>query len=106
MQSTGGKLDESYVLVIAREVAKGLQAIHNSGIIHRDLKGEACHQKLFFIKAVLERYSLTLSLSHTHTYIYLYIWDQSLTDFLLVQLPILWCMKKAEFKSSTLAFLV
>lgn len=38
MQGTGGKLDESYILVIAREVAEGLKAIHNSGIIHRDLK--------------------------------------------------------------------
>lgn len=43
MQGTGGKLDESYILVIAREVAEGLKAIHNSGIIHRDLKGEAWH---------------------------------------------------------------
>lgn len=56
MQSTGGKLDESYVLVIAREVAKGLQAIHNSGIIHRDLKGEAYHQSLFLTKAAPKRY--------------------------------------------------
>ena len=44
MQGTGGKLDEDYILVIAREVARGLKAIHDSGIIHRDLKGEAPHQ--------------------------------------------------------------
>lgn len=41
MQGSGGKLAEAFILVIAREVAKGLRAIHNSGIIHRDLKGEA-----------------------------------------------------------------
>lgn len=40
MQGTGGKLDESFILVIAREVAIGLKAIHNCGIIHRDLKGK------------------------------------------------------------------
>lgn len=41
MQATGGKLDESYILILAREIAKGLKAIHDVGIIHRDLKGEA-----------------------------------------------------------------
>ena len=47
MQGTGGKLDESHILVIAREVAKGLKAIHNCGIIHRDLKGKAESQRHF-----------------------------------------------------------
>ena len=51
MQGTGGKLDESHILVIAREVAKGLKAIHDCGIIHRDLKGEVYHQSPFLIEA-------------------------------------------------------
>ena len=65
MQGTGGKLDEECILVIAREVAKGLRAIHNAGIIHRDLKGEAAHQSSFLTGAIF-KYCLML--------------DQRLTD--------------------------
>ena len=90
MQSTGGKLEESYILVIAREIAKGLRAIHDSGIIHRDLKGEAYYQSLFFISRIKS---------------YLYMEPEADRPY-LVQLPTSWCMKKAVFRSSTLALLV
>jgi serine/threonine protein kinase len=38
MRATGDKLDERYIIPIARELAVGLRAIHNAGIIHRDVK--------------------------------------------------------------------
>lgn len=39
MRATGDKLDEKFIIPIARELAEGLRAIHAAGIIHRDIKG-------------------------------------------------------------------
>jgi serine/threonine protein kinase len=39
MRATGDKLEENYIIPIARELAVGLHAIHEAGIIHRDVKG-------------------------------------------------------------------
>ncbi|KAJ5983695.1 hypothetical protein N7481_005794 [Penicillium waksmanii] len=38
MRATGDKLEENYIIPIARELAVGLHAIHEAGIIHRDVK--------------------------------------------------------------------
>ena len=38
MRATGNKLEDKYILPIARELAAGLKAIHDAGIIHRDVK--------------------------------------------------------------------
>ncbi|OJJ47238.1 hypothetical protein ASPZODRAFT_64892 [Penicilliopsis zonata CBS 506.65] len=38
MRATGDKLDEKFIIPIARELAEGLRAIHAAGIIHRDVK--------------------------------------------------------------------
>ncbi|KAI5285331.1 hypothetical protein KEM54_000643 [Ascosphaera aggregata] len=38
MRATGDKLEEKFIIPIARELAEGLRAIHEAGIIHRDVK--------------------------------------------------------------------
>lgn len=38
MRATGDRLDEKFIIPIARELAEGLRAIHDAGIIHRDVK--------------------------------------------------------------------
>ncbi|EQL37178.1 STE/STE20/YSK protein kinase [Blastomyces dermatitidis ATCC 26199] len=38
MRATGDKLEERFIIPIARELAEGLRAIHDAGIIHRDVK--------------------------------------------------------------------
>ncbi|KAL1963128.1 hypothetical protein VTN77DRAFT_8671 [Rasamsonia byssochlamydoides] len=38
MRATGDRLEEKFIIPIARELAEGLKAIHDAGIIHRDVK--------------------------------------------------------------------
>lgn len=40
MRATGDRLEERFIIPIARELAEGLRAIHAAGVIHRDVKGK------------------------------------------------------------------
>ena len=39
MQATKNKVEEKYLIPIARELAIGLDAVHKACVIHRDVKG-------------------------------------------------------------------
>ena len=41
MRATNDKLDERYIVVVARELAKALKGLHKAGILHRDVKGKS-----------------------------------------------------------------
>ena len=41
MRATASKLEEKYIVPVARELAEALKAIHTAGIIHRDVKCKA-----------------------------------------------------------------
>jgi serine/threonine protein kinase len=51
MRATDDKLDEKYIIPIARELAVGLRAIHEAGIIHRDVKGKHLGSQMVRIPA-------------------------------------------------------
>ncbi len=45
MQATKNKVEEKYLIPIARELAIGLNAVHKACIIHRDVKGTVKHPR-------------------------------------------------------------
>lgn len=56
MQATNHKVEEQYLRIIARELAKGLRAIHKADVIHRDIKGSSSAQHLSIMTV---RFALT-----------------------------------------------
>lgn len=82
MRATGDKLEEKFIIPIARELAVGLKAIHDAGIIHRDVKG----------KKIIYHPKLT-----THGLF---------TDRLHIQLPTSSFMRKGAYRSAISVWLV
>lgn len=40
MHATNDRLEEKFLVVVAREMAKGLKSVHDANIMHRDIKGK------------------------------------------------------------------
>jgi len=40
MRASNDRLQERFIVVVARELAKALKGLHEAGILHRDVKGE------------------------------------------------------------------
>ena len=53
MRATSDKLEEKYIVPIARELAIALKAIHEEGIIHRDVKGKTVCPPLQVLNALI-----------------------------------------------------
>ena len=75
MRATRNRLEEKFIIPIARELAKGLKAIHDAGIIHRDVKGQSTfnlptHVTLQVIILHVDKYIHEES-KLTHTYIHI-----------------------------------
>ncbi len=41
MRANSDKLEEKYIVVVARELGKALKGLHKAGILHRDVKGKS-----------------------------------------------------------------
>lgn len=53
MRATSEKLEEKYIVPIARELAIALKAIHEEGIIHRDVKGKSVYPPIQVANALI-----------------------------------------------------
>jgi serine/threonine-protein kinase 24/25/MST4 len=48
-----GVFREEYIAIIARELLKGLEYLHQEGKLHRDIKGKSCIVRIDFDLSVL-----------------------------------------------------
>jgi serine/threonine protein kinase len=49
MRATNDTLGERYIIVVARELSRALEGLHDAGIMHRDIKGKFCIMMVMFV---------------------------------------------------------